>query len=115
MPGPFGFADRAFVADLLARTGWSVESSKAVDFAYVAGSGEDVTGAGDDPAALADALVLFSRIGHAVAAIRVVSDHARADLLERIGTRLARYARNGRVAMSASAWIWTVRAAGEPA
>lgn len=108
-PGPFGFADHAFVADLLARTGWCVESSEAADFDYVAGEGTD------DAAAIADAITFFTRIGPAAAAIRSALDHARADLLERIGTRLARYARNGRVAMPASAWIWTARAAGEPA
>ena len=107
--GPFGFADHAFVADLLARTGWSVEASEAADFDYVAGEGTD------DDAAVADAVAFFTRIGPAAAVIRSASDHARADLLERIGTRLARYARNGRVAMPASAWIWTARAAGEPA
>ncbi|WP_375270426.1 class I SAM-dependent methyltransferase [Sphingomonas sp.] len=103
-PGPFAFADRDFVADLLARAGWQGASAATVDFDYVAGTGAD------DAAALADALAFFTRIGPAAAAIRACSDHARAELLERIGTRLARYARHGRVAMPASAWIWTARA-----
>jgi len=103
-PGPFAFADRDFVADLLARAGWRAASATTADFDYVAGMGSD------DAAAITDALAFFTRIGPAAAAIRATPDHARADLLGRIGTRLARYARNGRVAMPASAWIWTARA-----
>lgn len=108
-PGPFAFADRSFVAELLARTGWHGVASEIADFDYVAGEGVN------DAAALADALAFFSRIGPAATAIRATPDHDRADLLARIGSRLARYARNGRVALPASAWIWTARAAGEPA
>ncbi len=103
-PGPFAFADREFVADLLARAGWQTASATIADFDYVAGTGSD------DAAAITDALAFFTRIGPAAAAIRGCPDHARAELLGRIGTRLARYARNGRVAMPASAWIWTARA-----
>lgn len=108
-PGPFAFADRSFVADMLDRTGWRVGSVDRVDFSYVAGEGE-----GDD-AALADALDFFARIGPAAAAIRGVSGEERRVLLDRIRTRLTRYAVSGRVAMPAAAWIWTARAAGEQA
>lgn len=103
-PGPFAFADPDVVADVLARAGWQGASPAIADFDYVAGMGSN------DAAAISDALAFFTRIGPAAAAIRAAPDHARADLLERIGTRLARYARNGRVAMPASAWIWTARA-----
>ncbi|SEK28879.1 Methyltransferase domain-containing protein [Sphingomonas palmae] len=108
-PGPFAFADSAFVADMLAHAGWEVVTVERADFDYVAGEGAS------DEDALADALDFFERIGPAAAAIRAAAGDARRDLLERIGGRLARYAVSGRVEIPASAWIWTARAAGEHA
>lgn len=106
-PGPFAFADRVFVADVLAQAGWEVVAVEQADFDYVAGEGVS------DEDALADALDFFGRIGPAAAAIRAAADDARRDLLDRIRTRLARYAVSGRVTMPASAWIWTAHVAGE--
>jgi len=108
-PGPFAFADRAFVADVLAQAGWEVIAVEQADFDYVAGEGAS------DEDALADALDFFGRIGPAAAAIRAAAGDTRRTLLDRIRMRLARYAVSGRVAMPASAWIWTARAAGEHA
>ena len=109
VPGPFGFANMDDVRAMLSRSGWRVDAVEAVDFDYVAGVGER------DDAAIADALTFFTRIGPAAAAIRAVSGDTRTALLERIGSRLARYAANGRVAMPAAAWICTARAVGEAA
>ncbi len=109
VPGPFGFANMDDVRAMLSRSGWRVDAVEPVHFDYVAGVGER------DDAAIADALTFFTRIGPAAAAIRAVSGDTRTALLERIGSRLARYAANGRVAMPAAAWICTARAVGEAA
>lgn len=106
-PGPFAFADQAYVADVLSRAGWQVVSAERMDFSYVAGEGAS------DDAALDDAVSFFSRIGPAAGAIRAVTGEERAVLLDRIRTRLARYVSSGCVAMPASAWIWTAYATGE--
>lgn len=108
-PGPFAFAEQAYVADLLSRAGWQVVSAERTSFRYIAGEGVS------DDTALDDAVSFFSRIGPAAGAIRAVTGDERAALLERIRTRLKRYASSGCVAMPASAWIWTARATGEPA
>lgn len=108
-PGPFAFADQAYVADVLSRAGWQVVSAKQTNFNYIAGEGAS------DDAALDDAVSFFSRIGPAAGAIRAVTGEVRAVLLDRIRTKLARYVSSGRVAMPASAWIWTAHATGEPA
>jgi SAM-dependent methyltransferase len=108
-PGPFAFADRDFVADLLAAAGWRVERADAVDFSYVAGEGDS------DAAAIDDALAFFARIGPAAPAIRATHGDERLTLRARIASRLARYATDRRVVMPAAAWIWTARAEREPA
>ncbi|WP_026325605.1 class I SAM-dependent methyltransferase [Sphingomonas sp. Mn802worker] len=108
-PGPFAFGDPAYVSEMMARAGWRVATATPIAFSYVAGEGRN------DAAAIADAIGFFGRIGPAAAAIRSVGGEQRAALFDRIGMRLARYARSGCVAMPASAWIWTAHAEGKPA
>lgn len=108
-PGPFAFADQSYVADVTSRGGWQVASAERISFSYIAGEGAS------DDAALDDAVSFFSRIGPAAGAVRAANGNERAVLLDRIRSRLARYASSGCVAMPAAAWIWTARAIGEPA
>jgi len=97
-PGPFGFADRAFVADLLARSGWENADATAVDYRYVAGQG-------DDP--VADAADFFTRIGPVARTIAEQPAGRRADLVERLKALLAPHVTGDTVVFPAAAWIWT--------
>lgn len=101
-PGPFGFADEATTATILATAGWTVDSAARVDFAYVAG-------AGPDP--VADAADFFHHIGPLASALSQAADPA---LDDRLKSALMRYDRDGVVALPASAWIWRATATGEP-
>ena len=98
-PGPFAFADRAFVSDLLARSGWTDVAAEPVDFLYTAGEG-------DDP--VADAADFLSRIGPVASAIRAAADPAR--LRSRLRDVLASYRIDTAVRFPAAAWIWRAQA-----
>ena len=99
--GPFAFADPQYVEPILAAAGWQVIDFEPVDFAYIAGKGDDPVG---------DATAFFTRIGPAAIALRALEGAARDEALERI-TRLLEAHRNGDlVALGAAAWIVTARA-----
>ncbi|MET0372342.1 MAG: methyltransferase domain-containing protein [Sphingobium sp.] len=99
-PGPFAFADEAFVKATLAAAGWADAEAQPVDYDYVAG-------AGDDP--VADAVAFFSRIGPAARALRAADPEDRAAMVERI-TAVCRAHRAGdTVTFPAAAWIWSAR------
>jgi SAM-dependent methyltransferase len=98
VPGPFAFADRAFVADLLARSGWTNAEAAAIDYRYIAGQG-------DDP--VADAINFFTRIGPVARVIAEQPADRRAALIERLKLLLARHATGDVVAFPAACWIWT--------
>lgn len=100
-PGPFAFADPAFVAGILAEAGWSLGDPRPADFAYRAGEG---------PRAVDDALDFFTRIGPAAPALRAAGPAERAAMLDRMRLVIERFARHGVVDFPAAAWIWTVRA-----
>ncbi|MDB5677605.1 class I SAM-dependent methyltransferase [Sphingomonas bacterium] len=101
VPGPFGFADRDFVADVLARSGWAGAEVRPLDFDYL-------PGAGDDP--IADAVDFFSRIGPVARALAEQPADRRPALIERLRELLAPFAAHGVVALPAAAWIWTATA-----
>jgi SAM-dependent methyltransferase len=94
-PGPFGFADPAFVAGILAAAGWIASPPRAIDFAYVAGEGHDP---------IADAAAFFTRIGPLATVIAAASDPAA--MCARLKSALARYRNGSCVTLPASAWIW---------
>lgn len=100
VPGPFAFADAAFVQALLAGAGWSEIEASPVDFAYRAGSG-------DDP--VADAVGFFSRIGPAARALKAADPGERAAILERVASLCAARLQDGHVDFPAAAWIWSAR------
>lgn len=103
-PGPFGFADAEFVARLLTDAGWTVIAAEPVDFAYVAGEG-------DDP--VADAASFFTRIGPIASAVAAAPEADRPRLRERLAAALADHRTDARVQFPASAWIWRAQA-GDP-
>ena len=95
-PGPFAFADPDHVRPLLA--GWRDVTFTPVDFRYVAG-------AGDDP--VADALGFFTRIGPAAARLATLTGPAHTSALADMAGVLELHCRDGVVALSAAAWIFS--------
>lgn len=95
-PGPFAFADPQHVEDVLTGAGWRGVSFEAVDFAYIAGKG-------DEP--VEDALNLFRRIGPAAPVLRSLegADKARAEGWMR--DWLEEHRSGNLVAFPAGAWI----------
>lgn len=95
-PGPFAFADRDRVERILFAAGWSEIAFEPVDFAYVAGSGED---------AVEDALSYFLAIGPAAAAAAGLDDGARANFIGKLRRYLGNNAQGSLVALPGAAWI----------
>ena len=100
-PGPFAFADPAFVAALLAAAGWRDATPTPVDYAYVAGEGQDP---------IADAVAFFQRIGPSAAAFRGLAGPERDAIAGRLAIALEHHYDGDRVTLPAAAWIWTARA-----
>jgi SAM-dependent methyltransferase len=95
-PGPFAFADSARVEALLSNAGWRDIAFEKVDFAYIAGSG-------DDP--VSDALSYFLAIGPAARAAASLSDEDRANFIGKLRRYLANNREGSLVALPAAAWI----------
>lgn len=101
-PGPFAFADRDFVRDILSDAGWSGVDFEPVDFAMIAG-------AGDDP--VEDALAYWTAIGPAAIRLAGMNDVARQESIVRLREVARRNLRDGVVALKAAAWIVSARKA----
>lgn len=99
-PGPFAFADEGHVRGILGDAGWRDVALAEVDFAYVAGLGEDP---------VADALNLFTRIGPAAPALRALQGDARERALGWMRDWLEQHRSGEIVALPAAAWIVTAR------
>lgn len=99
-PGPFAFADRDRVESILREAGWDEVAFEAVDFAYVAGTG-------DDP--VTDALSYFLSIGPAAAAAGRLEGQARDMFVSRLHRFLSAHDQGGLVALPAAAWIVSAR------
>lgn len=99
-PGPFAFADPDHVRAILTAGGWQEPHFEAVNFAYIAGKG-------DDP--VEDALALFRRIGPAAAALREMEGASRTRAEGWLRDWLEEHRSGDLVAFSAAAWIVTAR------
>lgn len=99
-PGPFAFADPERVTAILAAAGWSGVRIEPIDFAYVAG-------AGDDP--LADARSFFGRIGPLAPVLRELDGDMRVAVEHKLEAWLMKNCRDGLVAFPAAAWQVTAR------
>lgn len=99
-PGPFAFADRDRVEAILTEAGWREPSFERVDFAYIAGTG-------DDP--VEDALSYFLSIGPAARAAASLGDSDRAEFIAKLRRYLKNNADGSLVALPASAWIVSAR------
>ncbi|WP_404712071.1 class I SAM-dependent methyltransferase [Sphingomonas sp. MMS24-J13] len=97
-PSPFAFADEGFTTDLLATTGWRDIRPQPVDYAYLAGEGDDPVG---------DAVRTFTLIGPAASFIARAAPERRPQLVERLREVVERHRDGNRVAFPASGWIWT--------
>ncbi len=95
-PGPFAFADSAYVESILTRGGWTPAPPRRVAFDYIAGEGED---------RVADATAFFSRIGPAASMLREAADRAQA--VAALSTACAARRIGNRVVFPAVAWIWS--------
>ena len=100
-PGPFAFADQDYVHSILSEAGWSEINHAEVDFAYVAGMGEDP---------VEDALQLFTRIGPAAPALRALDGAARERALGWMRDWLSEHRSGDIVALKAAAWIVSAKA-----
>lgn len=101
VPGPFAFADQDAVAAMLTKAGWLDIDFKAVDFAYIAGSGEDP---------IADAKSYFLSIGPAARAAAQMAPSERADFIRGLSKFVERNCDKNMVAMLAGAWVVSARA-----
>lgn len=100
-PGPFAFADPDRVTALLALAGWTAEPPRTIDYAYIAGEGDDPVG---------DAAGFFRRIGPVSAAFKTAAEADRPAILDRLTAALAEHRRGDRVTFPAAAWIWSAHA-----
>lgn len=99
-PGPFAFADRDRVEAILGQAGWREIAFEKVDFAYVAGTGNDPVG---------DALSYFLAIGPAARAAAELGDEERAEFTGRLRRYLASNLDGSIIALPAAAWIVSAR------
>jgi SAM-dependent methyltransferase len=99
-PGPFAFADPAYVETILAGAGWQGAVFDPFDLAMV-------VGAGVDP--IEDAVAYFSTIGPAARAIAELPSDKAERLFDGVRNLARRHALDGLVALRASTWIVTAR------
>ncbi len=100
-PGPFAFAEKAYVTRILAAAGWENIAFEPVGWDYVAGDGADP---------VYDAVEYFQKIGPAASTIAGLEGAERDSMLGKIADLCALNVQNGRVVFKASAWIVTARA-----
>jgi SAM-dependent methyltransferase len=100
-PSPFAFADEGFTTNLLATAGWKDIRPEPVDYAYLAGEG-------DDP--VSDAVRTFTLIGPAASMVARAAPEQRPEMVERLRVVVERHRDGNKVAFPASAWIWTAYA-----
>ena len=105
VPGPFAFADRDAVSAMLTRAGWLDVAFEPVNYAYVAG-------AGDDP--VEDALGYFLQIGPAARAAAQLQPAQRAAFIDQLREFLVQHRDGQMVALNAAAWIVSARTSDAP-
>ncbi|HVR91271.1 MAG TPA: class I SAM-dependent methyltransferase [Novosphingobium sp.] len=99
-PGPFAFADPQRVEAILAAGGWRNVDCEPVDYAYVAGVGEDP---------VSDAAAFFARIGPAAAPLRALEGAACAEVESKLSRWLEAHRSGDMVVFGAAAWIVTAQ------
>ncbi|MEO5705538.1 MAG: methyltransferase domain-containing protein [Alteraurantiacibacter sp.] len=102
-PGPFGFARRERIAQVLEDGGWEAVAIDAFDFPMVAGAGQD---------AVDDAVAYFTSIGPAARALRELQGPERDACLARLRRLAQANCRDNIVSLAAAGWIVSARKAG---
>lgn len=100
-PSPFAFADPGHVEAILTTAGWRGVALEPVDYAMIAGEGED---------AVEEALAYFQRIGPAARTIAEMAAADREAARARLREMLATHYDYGLVTLWSAAWIVTARA-----
>lgn len=101
--GPFGFARRERIAEVLAAGGWEAVAIDAYDFPMIAGVGQN---------AVDDAMAYFTTIGPAARAARELEPQVRETFLARLRQLCAANREEGVVSLPAAAWLVSARKAG---
>ncbi len=99
-PGPFAFADPTRVSEILTAAGWSGVRIEPLDFAYVAGTGEN---------AVADASAFFHHIGPLAPVLKALEGDEREEAEQKLEAWLRNNSHDGLVAFPAAAWQVTAR------
>lgn len=99
-PGPFGFARRERIAQVLDAGGWEAVAIDPFDFPMVAGAGAD---------ALEDAIAYFTSIGPAARAAKELAPAERDAFLARLRQLAVANCREGVVSLAAAGWIVSAR------
>ncbi|WP_085808567.1 trans-aconitate 2-methyltransferase [Sphingomonas sp. TZW2008] len=100
-PGPFAFAERATIVDLLTGAGFGDVSIAAADYRYRAGEGLDAASDGAD---------FYRRIGPVSKVFAAASEADRPALTQRLRAHLATHVQGEVLDFPAAAWIVTARA-----
>ena len=101
-PGPFGFARRERIEQVLSEGGWESIAIDPFDFAMVVGAGENP---------VEDALSYFTAIGPAAVAARTLEPVAREAFFDRVRQLARANTRDRIVALAAAGWIVSARKA----
>lgn len=101
--GPFGFARRERIIEVLEAGGWEPTAIDAFDFPMVAGAGEH---------AIDEAIAYFTSIGPAARAAKEMEPEARDDFLARLRKLSEANCREGVVTLAAAGWIVSARKVG---
>jgi SAM-dependent methyltransferase len=102
-PGPFGFARRERIAQVLEAGGWEAVAIDAFDFPMIAGAGQD---------AVEDAVAYYTSIGPAARAVRELDGPACEAFLDRLRKLALANCRDRIVSLAAAGWIVSARKAG---
>ena len=98
--GPFAFAEPARIAAILTGAGFAPPDIRALDFAFVAGAGEDP---------VADAVSYFRRIGPFAALLRELDARAGEAAVEALTEIAARHRAGHQILFRAAAWLVTAK------
>jgi len=99
-PGPFAFARRQHIADILTTGGWEQIDVDPFDFAMIVGADEDP---------VEDAVDYFASIGPAAIAARTMPEDERSAFFDKVRDLARANLHDGFVAMPAAGWIVTAR------
>lgn len=99
-PGPFAFADRQRMLDILTAGGWKEIAIDPLDFGMVVGAGRD---------SVEEAVDYFAAIGPAAIAARSMSEGQRSEFFDKVRDLARANLHDGVVSMPAAGWVVTAQ------